>query len=234
MSAEEPVHESHDDDATRRLLSVFHHEAATPVALIASVLRHLQRSGQLEGTHEEMVAAAARQIDVLERLLDQVRVANEDEVRIEPEPVDLAALARELVDDLTPTVLADHPCEVVAPDDGTVETDADPAALRQVLANLLDNAARYSEPGKRIHVQVHASEGEAVLAVTDEGTGIADPDLERIFERYERVDEEDEGLGLGLFVVWRIVRAHGGRVHAEPAPHGPGTRFVVRLPARTG
>lgn len=220
-------HDPHDE--LQRLLSVFHHEAGTPVALIGSVLRHLQRSGELSEHQVGLIASASRQLDVLERLLDQMKVANQDELRLQLETTDLVALVQELVDDLGTTVLEEHECHVHAPH-GPVEVEADPVRLRQMLSNLLDNAARYSSAGKQIEVEVRQEGGHAVIWVTDQGTGIADPDLERIFERYERATEDGQGLGLGLFVVWRIVDAHGGEVEALPAPDGPGARFAVRLP----
>jgi signal transduction histidine kinase len=214
----------------QRLLSVFHHEAGTPVALIGSVLRHLQRGGSLGSEDAEMVEAAARQLDVLERLLDQVRVANEGELQLAVEPVELGEVVDELVTDLASTVLEQHPTRVHAPH-GAVWVEADPARIRQLLSNLLDNAAQYSDPGKIVEVEVRRDGDRAVIWVTDQGTGIAAPDLERIFERYERATQDGQGLGLGLYVVWRIVSAHGGGVEALPAPDGPGTRFVVTLPA---
>ena len=214
----------------QRLLSVFHHEAGTPVALIGSVLRHLQRGGSLSSEDQEMVEAAGRQLDVLERLLDQVRVANESELQLALEPVELGGVADELVSDLGHTVLAQHPTQVHAPH-GAVWVEADPARIRQLLSNLLDNAAQYSEPGTLVEIEVRRDADRAVIWVTDQGTGIAPPDLERIFGRYERADGDTEGLGLGLYVVWRIVTAHGGSVEALPAPAGHGTRFAVTLPA---
>ena len=223
-----PDSEAHQE--LQRLLSVFHHEAGTPVALIASVLRHLQRGGSLSPEDAEMVEAAARQLDVLERLLDQVRVANEGELELAVEPVELGEVVDELVADLGSTVLEQHPTNVQTPH-GAVWVEADPARIRQLLSNLLDNAAQYSDPGTVVEVEVRRDGNRAVIWVTDQGTGIAAPDLERIFGRYERANEDAEGLGLGLYVVWRIVDAHGGSVEALPAPEGPGTRFVVTLPA---
>lgn len=219
------------DDELQRLLSVFHHEAGTPVALIASVLRHLRRTGDLSDEHDELTASALRQVEVLERLLDQLEVANEEHLRLEVEPVDLAELAGEVSRDLATTILGRHPCHVHAPH-GAVPVEADPVRVRQLLGILLDNAAQYSEGGKPIEVEVRAEGEDAVIWVTDQGTGIAAPDLERIFERHERATDEGEGLGLGLYVAWCIVRAHGGHVEALTSPQGPGTRFVVRLPAR--
>lgn len=220
-------------DQVQRLLSVFHHEAGTPVALIASALRRLQRSGSLAPEDADLVDTAARQVDVLERLLDQLRVANQGELQLQRQPTELVESVEVLVDDLAVTVLAEHRCRVHAPH-GPVWVDADQVRLRQLLTNLLDNAAEYSEAGSRIEVEVRVEGGYAVLWVTDEGTGIAPGDLERVFGRHERARNDGEGLGLGLYVVWRIVDAHGGRVEATSAPAGPGTRITVRLPLRAG
>lgn len=210
-------------------LAVFHHEAGTPVALIGAVLRQLDRSDAIPEEHRELVTAALRQLEVLQRLLDQLRVADQERLQLELRELDLAELVGEVVDDLGDSVLADHPCHVEAPA-GAVTVPGDGPSLRQLLTNLLDNAAKYSPAGTDIHVHVEDHEDHVVLAVTDGGTGIGDPDLVRIFRRYERASEDTDGLGLGLYVVWRIVEAHGGEVRAEQAPNGPGSRFVVRLP----
>lgn len=217
-------------DELQRLLSVFHHQAGTPVALITSVLRHLRRAGELSQEHDDLAASALRQVEVLERLLDQLKVVHREQLQLEAEPVDLAGTVAELTGDLADTVLEGHPCRVHAPH-GPVTAEVDPVWVRQLLSNLLDNAARYSEAGTPIEVEVREDGESAVIWVTDQGTGIADPDLERIFERHERATNEGEGLGLGLYVVRRIADAHGGGVEAVPSPEGPGTRFVVRLPA---
>ncbi len=79
---------------------------------------------------------------------------------------------------------------------------------------------------------VDRDDDTASLAVADEGQGVAPQDLQRIFRRFERADEHTEGLGLGLHVVCQIADAHGGEVSAERNPSGPGTRFVLALPAR--
>lgn len=218
-------------DELQRLLSVFHHEAGTPVALIASVLRHLQRTGDLSQEHDDLAASALRQVEVLERLLDQMKVAHREQLQLELVRADLVEIVGELTEDLAATVLEDHPCHVHAPH-GPVTAEVDPVGVRQLVSNLLDNAARYSEAGTPVEVEVREDGECAVIRVTDQGTGIADPDLERIFERHERATDDGEGLGLGLYVVWRIADAHGGHVEAVSSPEGPGARFVVRLPVR--
>jgi signal transduction histidine kinase len=109
---------------------------------------------------------------------------------------------------------------------------ADRNRMRQVVANLLDNAIKYTPAGGRVEVRTALDGADAVLTVTDTGPGIPAGELPRIWERLYRGDasRSERGLGLGLSLVKAIVEAHGGRVEATSAP-GQGSAFVVRLPA---
>ena len=218
------------DDPPEQPLRVFRHEAGTPLAVIGGALRQLDRT-DVSADQRDLLRSALRQWEVLQRLLDQLHVADAEELALERRALDLRELVTEVVDDLRDTILSDHACSVEAPEQPLVVA-ADPARLRQVLVNLLDNAAKYSPADTTIHVRL-SDDGDrsVVLQVTDEGSGISEPDAVRVFERWERASEDTDGLGLGLYVVWRIVEAHGGDVRADPAPDGPGARFVVRLPA---
>jgi two-component system phosphate regulon sensor histidine kinase PhoR len=101
------------------------------------------------------------------------------------------------------------------------------------VVNLLDNAIKYSEPGKSILVQAEASQQEVLIQVVDEGCGIEKQHLERLFERFYRVDKARSrklgGTGLGLAIVKHIMEAHGGRVSVESRP-GRGSTFTLHLP----
>lgn len=219
-----------DEQELEQRLAAFRHEAATPVALINAALNALDRQDIGDPDAAELLDSALRQAQVLQRLLDQLRGVGVEELVLETTRVDLADLAGQVVADLRESILADRACRVDVPD-GRVAVDGDTTLLRQVLTNLLDNAVKYTGDDTTVHVAVTRQGGEVELAVTDEGNGVAPQDLQRIFRRFARADNDREGLGLGLYLVWRIVQAHGGAVTAEPAPDGPGTRFVVRLPA---
>jgi two-component system OmpR family sensor kinase len=110
----------------------------------------------------------------------------------------------------------------------------DEARLRQVLLNLIANAASHTPAGSPIEVALRRERGEAVIEVADHGEGLTPEDAERVFERFFRVDAarargDGGGSGLGLAIVAAIVDAHGGRVEVESTP-GHGARFRVRLP----
>ena len=127
----------------------------------------------------------------------------------------------------------EHPLEVHA--DGALPTlEADPALLRRVLDNLLDNAAKYGTPAPApIELTARAETSGVVWEVRDRGIGIADDDRERIFEPFFRTDRsrgrDTGGIGLGLTLCRRIVEAHGGHLVAEPRVGG-GAVFRVSLP----
>jgi len=106
----------------------------------------------------------------------------------------------------------------------------DKARLEQVVTNLLSNAIKYGA-GAPIAINVRTFDGRARLAVRDEGIGVSPSERGRIFERFERAVSAKHygGLGLGLYIVRRIVDAHGGQIAVESAP-GAGAQFVVELP----
>ena len=114
---------------------------------------------------------------------------------------------------------------------GTLE--ADPDRLTQVLRNVVRNAVAHTKPGGRVAVIARARDGRITIAVSDDGPGIPREQLERVFERFHRVDEararERGGTGLGLAIARAIVEAHGGRIWAESTP-GAGTTFTLELP----
>src|SRR6185312_13015506 len=112
--------------------------------------------------------------------------------------------------------------------------DADLMRLEQIIANLLDNAAKYTEPGGTIRLALAQEGEEAVLSIKDSGIGLAPEMLESIFEPFTQVDRSlgrsSGGLGLGLSVVRSLLELHGGRIEARSAGLGHGSDFIVRLP----
>ena len=115
-----------------------------------------------------------------------------------------------------------------------LQVEGDPIRLTQVVSNLLNNAAKYTEAGGRIWLTVEASAGEVVLRVRDTGVGIARDMLPKLFEMFTQVQgsvsRSEGGLGIGLSLVRSLVEMHGGSVQASSAGLGHGSEFVVRLP----
>jgi CheY-like chemotaxis protein len=118
-----------------------------------------------------------------------------------------------------------------------VRVEADAARLAQVLSNLLNNAAKYTEDGGRIELIAERVSEEAVLRVRDNGIGIAPEMLPRVFDMFMQVegstDRSQGGLGIGLTLVRRLVEMHGGKIEARSAGLGRGSEFLVRLQALT-
>ncbi len=150
---------------------------------------------------------------------------------IRSEPTDIASLVQqtvELYEDLAEehglTIGVDTPADLVVP--------LDRNRMRQVLANLLDNAVKYTPGGGSIAISARSDAEWAVIAVTDTGVGIPADELPHIWDRLYSGDKSrsTRGLGLGLSLVRAIVEAHGGRAEATSTP-GAGSRFELRLPA---
>jgi signal transduction histidine kinase len=225
-------------EGERALLANVSHELRTPLARIRVALelaaegdaerarRYLGEIGQdlaeLDGLVADVLAAAR---------LDARGAAA---LRVEAAPVDLAALAA----DAAERFRAGHEGRTleVSVADGLPAVTGDAALLRRLLVNLLDNAAKYSEPPAPVTLAVRAADGAAVVEVRDRGIGIAAEDLPRLFTPFFRTDRSRArgtgGTGLGLALAKRIAEAHGGTVSAESVP-GEGTVFRVKLPAAT-
>lgn len=175
---------------------------------------------------------------LVEEVIDLARI-DSGRLQLRLEPVDLAALLAELVELLAPrTAAAGIALSTHLPTAGLPPLRGDPDRLRRVLTNLLDNALAYTPSGGAVTVTAApypAGAGQPAgveIAVTDTGPGIAPEDVERIFERFYRVDKArtaGNGSGLGLAIVKEIVEAHGGAVGVESQP-GQGSRFWLRLP----
>jgi CheY-like chemotaxis protein len=147
----------------------------------------------------------------------------------------LSAILRSALESSAPVVEAAGHELIVAEPPEPVLLYADPVRLIQVIANLLNNAAKYTERGGRIVVSTRVFGSEAEITVRDTGIGIAPDMLSRIFDMFVQADSSPErvrqGLGIGLTLVKRLVELHGGTVEARSAGLGKGSEFIVRLPA---
>jgi CheY-like chemotaxis protein len=173
-------------------------------------------------------------VRLVDDLLDLSRIM-QGKLELRRERVELAALVSDAVQTARPVIEAKgHELTVTLPA-GPVVLEADPIRLAQAITNLLNNAAKYSEPGGRIALSAVREGDEVVLGVRDTGVGIAPEMLPRIFELFTQegrsADLSQGGLGVGLALVKSLVEMHGGVVQARSEGLGRGSEFIVRLPA---
>jgi CheY-like chemotaxis protein/two-component sensor histidine kinase len=166
-------------------------------------------------------------------LIDMSRITR-NQLELRKEVVDLADVVQGAIEASRPLIESrGHTLEVSLPP-GPVFLEADATRLSQVLLNLLNNAAKYTERGGRITLAGERNDGEVVLRVTDTGIGIPAQHLPGIFEMFTQVDRSLEkshgGLGIGLTLVKRLVEMHGGTVAAASAGPGLGSEFTIRMP----
>lgn len=213
------------------------HQLKTPLSLLSAATETLQmdriRSPEKLAEYLDTIRAeAARLSTLVQRILEFSRV--QQQRSYEFEHVDFGALARETVDAFAHGLASRHVTFDVHVEGPGPYVRADPAALEQVVANLLDNAVKYSGPIKEITVRVRTVRDMAMVEITDRGVGVALADQARIFERFYRVPgaAHRPGFGLGLPIVRELVRAHGGVVDMSSAP-GVGSTFRVSLPRIT-
>jgi two-component system OmpR family sensor kinase len=223
------------EERLRRFLADASHELRTPLASIRGYAE-LFRLGAVREPDE--VANAMRRIEdesgrmgvLVEDLLALARLDEHPER--EPQAVDLAALARDAVQDARARA---PEREISLSADGAAMVSGDPLQLRQVFANLLGNAIVHTPGGTPIEVAITDGTGEVIVTVSDHGPGIAAAEREHLFERFWRREGGRErgraGSGLGLAIVQGVVNAHRGSIEVRDVPGG-GASFVVTLPAR--
>jgi heavy metal sensor kinase len=210
------------------------HDLRTPMMRLRGIAERALLEGRDAAAYREALADALEESDRVVAMLDTLMDISEAEtgtMRLASEPVDVARLLADTVD-LYSDLAEDKglAIEVRAPEG--LHARADRNRLRQVVANLVDNAVKYTAAGGRVDLDAARKGGEVVVTVRDTGAGIAAEDLPRIWDRLYRGDKSrsERGLGLGLSLVRAVVQAHGGRVEVFSEP-GRGSTFTLHLPA---
>lgn len=231
------------ENIRRDFVSNVSHELKTPITLIQGFVETLLNGAIHDPAHaERFLGIIARHTERLGSIIDDLltlsRVEQEHEHgRVETAPEDLRdvvgtaiALCTEKADERNVRIVppaGDTPCAC----------DVNAPMLELALINLIDNAIRYSGDGTEVTVTLEVREGDAIITVADNGPGIAQRHLDRLFERFYCVDKARSralgGTGLGLALVKHIAAAHGGTV-AVWSREGRGSRFMLRLPCRAG
>jgi CheY-like chemotaxis protein len=214
------------------------HELRNPLAPIRNALHIMRQAGadpaMLAKVREMMERQVQHMTRMVDDLLDVSRITR-GKIELRKEVIDLASVVertleatRPIIDDRRQTLTVDLPPE-------PVRLEADPTRLEQVLANLLNNATKYTDHGGHMWLSARRAGSDLVVRVRDTGAGIARDMLPQIFEPFVQADRvlhrSQGGLGIGLTLVRRLVEMHGGSVTAHSEGPGKGSEFVVRLPA---
>lgn len=218
--------------AQRRFISNAAHQIRTPIAALQAQLDATLREtdpAELRATLERIHAAAGRTAHLTHQLLTLARVEPGGQPPAEPQPVDLAELVRSAAADWMPQALANN--IDLGFELEPAPLTGNPLLLRELLANLVDNALRYTPAGGQVTVSTRRGDNAVLLAIEDNGPGIPAAERNQVLERFYRVPgSPGDGCGLGLAIVQEIARSHGATVEIGTPPAGQGTLVQVHFP----
>ncbi len=232
------AHEREADRSKDEFLATLSHELRNPLAPIRNAVRILQLKTSLSPESSWALEVVNRQMQQMTRLIDDlldVSRITRNKFELRKATVELAEVVLVALETSRPLLeAAGHDLTVTVPPPPPIYLDADLTRLAQVLSNLLNNAAKYTEPGGRIWLTAERQGSDAVFRVRDTGIGIPPEMLTHIFDMFTKVDRSPErvqgGLGIGLTLVKRLVEMHGGTVEARSEGRGQGSEFIIRLP----
>ncbi|HSK76004.1 MAG TPA: ATP-binding protein [Thermoanaerobaculia bacterium] len=228
-------------EADRRkdeFLAMLAHELRNPLAPIRNGLYLMASPGASPAALERAREMMERQVQHLVRLVDDlldISRITRGKVQLHKEPVDVVLLVRRAGEAVRPQMEAKgHLFEVTEPTEPVV-LEADPTRLDQILANLLNNAVKFTDPGGSIELSARVVGGEVLISVRDTGIGIEPELLSQIFEPFlqgnQSLDRSQGGLGIGLTLARTLVEMHGGVLTARSEGPGRGSELIVCLPA---
>jgi PAS domain S-box-containing protein len=234
--AEEALREA--DRRKDEFLAMLAHELRNPLAPIRNAAQVLKLVGGGDARQQWAREVIERQTQHLTRLVDDlldVSRITRGKVTLAREPLDLASIVQRAVEASRPLIDSRRHQLTVAVSPEPVRLEGDLTRLVQVVGNLLNNAAKYTDEGGEIRVEAGREEEEAVIRVRDNGMGVPADLLPHVFDLFTQadrsLDRSQGGLGIGLTLVRQLVELHGGRVEARSGGPGQGSEFVVRLPA---
>lgn len=219
----------------RDFVDDFSHEVHTPLAGLRSAVETIEHGGVTPQQEEQLRHVMLRQLSRIERLmkdLSELHRIESGELVLDPRSVGMRSLLDDLCDEFRDR-LTDKPVRLILRGEETTAL-VDPTRAQQIFSNLIDNAWKHGGARGEILVELGSENGEVVVRVSDEGEGIPPSEMERIFNRFYRVDrsrsQETPGAGLGLAIARHLILLHGGTIRAYNRPGG-GATFEVRLPA---
>jgi PAS domain S-box-containing protein len=228
-------------EADRRkdeFLATLSHELRNPLAPLRNSLQLLHLAGSKDAASIAPVQQIMeRQVNHLVRLVDdllEISRISRGTVELRKERVEMAGIVRNAIETSNPLIQASaHQLSVSLPE-APLWIEGDPVRLAQILSNLLNNAATYTERGGHIWVTASQKDGSAVVSVRDDGPGIASAHLENIFEMFSRGERSTSraqgGLGIGLALARRLAQMHGGTLAVASQGAGQGSEFTLKIP----
>jgi signal transduction histidine kinase/DNA-binding response OmpR family regulator len=228
------IHEA--DRRKNEFLAMLAHELRNPLAPIRNAVHILRHPGLDQSRAEWASSIIDRQSHQLVRLVDDlldVARITQGRIQLKIEPVNVASAITVAVETSRPLIEARHHELTVHVPDEPLFVEGDPTRIAQIIANIVNNAAKYTEPGGRIVITVVHDANEVEFCIRDTGMGIPHEMLESVFDLFTQSnrshDRSQGGLGIGLTVVQRLVLLQGGSVRAFSEGLGQGSEFVVKL-----
>ncbi|MBI3158423.1 MAG: HAMP domain-containing protein [Chloroflexi bacterium] len=221
----------------RRFVADVSHELRTPLTVMKGNAGLMRKMGHMD---EESLTGIETEIDRMTHMVDDLLLLAQAEagrLPLDYRLVELDTLLLEVFQQAN--ILAGGAKHLVVEEIDQVQVCGDRSRLKQVFLNLLSNAIKYTEPGANIRLRLTQHQGQAFVAVIDDGPGIPEEDLAHIFERFYRAEkarsrsDDGSGFGLGLSIAYWIVQNHGGRITVR-SQEGGGSTFIVNLPLASG
>jgi CheY-like chemotaxis protein len=218
-------------------LATLAHELRNPLAPLTSAIHLIAAAPEQTEQVRKLVGMMSQQLEQLTRLINDLvdvsRVTG-GKLHLQCGPTSLAEFIQAAIDQSRPVIDASqHTFHVALPEEA-ITIHGDKGRLAQIVSNLLINAAKYTPPAGHIHLTAHRDEDNVLIAVRDNGIGIAPEMQARIFDLFAQADHSTArsqgGLGIGLSIVKTLVELHGGSIHAISEGPGRGSEFTVRLP----
>jgi signal transduction histidine kinase len=238
IQAEEALREA--DHRKDEFIATLAHELRNPLAPIRYALEIMRLSVDSPDDIERCRAIMERQVGQMVRLIDDlldISRLTRGKIQLQKQPVDLLSIVESAIEASRPNIDAGQHQLLVKLPDKPIILEADSTRLSQVLMNLLNNAAKYMEPNGKIELTGELVNNRVILRVRDYGIGIPTEMLPNIFNMFAMTERNREhtpgGLGVGLWLVRRLVELHGGTVEAHSEGPGRGSEFVVSLPPKT-
>ncbi len=226
-----------NDQRKDEFLAMLAHELRNPLSAISNAVNVTRRTGLKEHI-DWSIDVITRQMNHLTRLIDDlldVSRINRGKIELRKDLLDATPILESAAATVRPLVDERKHVLEVSIESGSLWVNADPTRLEQVVVNLLNNAAKYSQNGGHIHLLARHDGGDVLISVRDRGVGIAPEKLPGMFELFAQGDRSlarsEGGLGIGLTIVKKLVELHGGCIVAKSEGVGKGSEFTIQLPA---